>query len=162
MARHVRTLALACLALMGNAWGASGPTPGPIARYSIDGKFDDVKDDVALAIQSRGLVIDHVSHVHAMLERTGKDLGTPQPIFREAQVFSFCSAVVSRRMLEANPHDIALCPYAISVYVLHHEPKRVYVAFRRPGAGEPPVAHGRLQEVEALLDGIVREALGLP
>lgn len=153
-------IAAAALLLAGGVAAAAGPTPGAVARYSSAGKFDEVKEDVALAIQARGLVIEQTSHIHAMLQRTGKDLGTPRAIYREAQALSFCSAVVSRRMMEADPHAIALCPYVISVYVLHDEPQTVYVAYRRPTAGSEPSP--TLQEVEQLLDGIAREALGLP
>ncbi|HEX7044343.1 MAG TPA: DUF302 domain-containing protein [Burkholderiales bacterium] len=157
----MRYLAALGLALAVSALAAgSGPTPGPVARYVTEGRFEDVRDDVRLAIQARGLVIDHESHVHEMLERTGRDVGARRPVFRAAEAFSFCSAVVSRRMLEADPHHVANCPYVIHVYALPHEPGRVYVSYRRPVAAGGDA--NALAEVEALLDGIVRDALGLP
>lgn len=160
----VLQLALAAVAtgLSGSTVGATAlqVTSGPIVRYATDARFEDVRDDIIFAIRGRGLVIDHTSHIRGMLERTGKDLGETRAIYRHAQAFSFCSAVVSRRMMEADPHNIAFCPYVIAVYVLVREPQRVYVAFRRP-ASTGAISNQALAEVAALLDGIVREAIGL-
>ena len=39
------------------------------------GKFANVKDDLVAAIEQRGLMVNTVSHVGDMLERTGRDLG---------------------------------------------------------------------------------------
>jgi len=55
--RYAIALVLALAASAASA--GSGPTPGPVARYVTEGKFEDVRDDVRLAIQERGLVIDH-------------------------------------------------------------------------------------------------------
>lgn len=151
---------LVALLVTDTALAASGPTPGPVARYAIEGKFEDVRDDLRFAIQARGLVVDHVSHIQAMLDRTGKDLGAKRRVFQHAQALSFCSAVVSRRMMEADAHHIAFCPYVISVYTLAAEPDHVYVAFRRPRT-DAPGSEKALREVEALLDDIVREALDI-
>ncbi len=38
--------------------------PHPIVTYSKAAKFDDVRDDLKLAIEGRGLVIDHESFVN--------------------------------------------------------------------------------------------------
>jgi uncharacterized protein (DUF302 family) len=138
---------------------------GPIVRYSAKGKYGNVRDDVMNAITGRGLVIDNTSHVAVMLDRTGKDLGATKKVYGEdqGQVFSFCSAVVSRRTMEADPHNIAFCPYAIAVYSTASEPDTVYVAYRRPQSpGADAASTAALREVESLLDGIVREALSLP
>ena len=163
---RVTTLTLVAFALSAfanlGAHAASTNKAGPVARYHVEGKFEYVSEDIKLAIQNRGLVVDHTSHINDMLVRTGKDLGTTKQVFVEADAYSFCSASVSRKMMEADPHNIAYCPYVIAVYVLPQEPKRVYVTFRRP---EPPTGNANsrkaLREVEELLDGIVREALNL-
>jgi len=123
---------------------------GSVARYSSDAKFDDVRDDVERAILAKGLVIDHTSFVAKMLDRTGKDLGSDKKLFADGhgQAFVFCSAAVSRKTMEADAHNMAFCPYSIVLYSTAAEPKKVYVAYRRA-----------LPDVDALLDGIVREAL---
>ena len=136
----------------------------PVVHYSAKARFADVRDDLASAIANRGLVIDNTSHVGAMLDRTGKDLGKTKRIFGDDQglVFSFCSAVVSRATMEADPFNIVFCPYAVAVYSTVHEPGTVHVAYRRPlRTGGNPASQAALREVEMLLDGIAREALNL-
>ena len=144
---------------------AGAADTSPIMRYSAEGKYENVRDDLINAITGRGLVIDHNSHVAKMLDRTGKDLGTTKKIFGDdqGQTFSFCSAVVSRKTMEADPHNILFCPYTIALYTSVGEPKKVYLAYRRPQrADDSAASKAALKEVEALLDGIAREALNLP
>ncbi len=130
------------------------------AQYSKEGKFEDVRDDLKAAIQDRGLVIDHTSHIHNMLERTGKDIGQTAKIFKDAEAFSFCSATVSRSTMEADPHNIVFCPYTITVYATEKEPGKVYVVYRRPQQVGSEASKVSLKAVHDLLDGIVREAVG--
>jgi len=138
---------------------AADKKTGPIARYEVEGKYEDVVEDLKLAIQNQGLVIDHTSHINDMLVRTGKDLGTTKQIYANAEAFAFCSATVSRQMMEPDPHNIAYCPYVIAVYALPKEPNRVYIAFRRPTPTGSAASRKALRKVEELLEGIVREAL---
>jgi uncharacterized protein (DUF302 family) len=143
---------------------ANAADADPIVRYSAEGKYENVRDDLINAITGRGLVIDHNSHVARMLDRTGKDLGTTKKIFGDdqGQTFSFCSAVVSRKTMEADPHNILFCPYTIALYSTLAEPKKVYIAYRRPQrADDSAASEAALNEVAALLDGIAREALNL-
>ena len=118
--------------------------------HTFDGSFDDATFAVETAIVGRGLVIDHVSHVGDMLNRTGADVGSSVMIFENADVMTFCSAVVSRTVMEADPMNIAHCPYGI------------FIA-ERDGAvmvGHRTYPEGPMQEVQVLLDAIVREAVG--
>lgn len=130
-----------------------------VATYSTVGEVEDVKDNLVFAITNRGMVINNVSHVGEMLERTGKDLGATRQVFVHADILEFCSATVSRQTMEADPHNIVFCPYAISVYALPAEPKKVYVSYRRPLKRGPGGAEQALEPVEKLLGDIVREAL---
>ena len=134
--------------------------PGHMVQYSKDGKFEDIRDDLKVAIQNRGLVIDHTSHIHNMLERTGKDIGQTAKIFKDAEAFSFCSATVSRGTMEADAHNIVFCPYTISAYVTEKEPGKVYVVFRRLQSVGSETSKASLKAVHDLLDGIAREAVG--
>ncbi len=140
-------------------------TPEYIKQYTTEGKFEDVKEDIAIAIINRGLVINDTSHIAKMLDRTGKDLGTTKKIFYgedQAQAFSFCSAVISRKTMEADPHNVAFCPYTIVAYVTKEEPNKVYVAYQRPlREGGTDASKASLKVVDDLLDGIVREALNI-
>src|SRR5688500_2698795 len=134
--------------------------PKPIVTYSKSGKFEDVREDLKLAIEGKGLVIDYESHVNRMLERTGKDVGSARKLYADAQAFVFCSAALSRKTMEADPANMAMCPYAIVVYEALSEPGTVRVAYRRPWRPDgSPASQAALKEVEALLDAIAREAL---
>lgn len=118
--------------------------------YEFDGTFDDATFDLESAIIGRGLVIDHVSHTGEMLARTAADVGSDVVIFDGADVFLFCSAVISRKVMEADPMNIAHCPYAM--FVTDRE-GIVQIGYRN-------MPDGAMQEVQSLLDDIAREAAG--
>jgi uncharacterized protein (DUF302 family) len=118
--------------------------------YPYDGTFEDAAFSVESAIIGKGLVIDYVSHVGEMLSRTGGDVGSNVELFNEADIFVFCSAVVSRKVMEADPMNIAHCPYGIFVADRGGE---ILVGYRH-------YPEGPMQEVQALLDEIVNDALG--
>ena len=136
--------------------------PHPVVSYSKRAKFDDVRDDLKAAIEGKGLVIDYQSFVNRMLERTGKDVGSAKKLYADAQAFVFCSARLSRKTMEADSANAALCPYSIMVYATAQDPGTVHVAYRRPWRPDGSAASkAALKEVERLLDGIAKEALGL-
>ncbi len=127
--------------------------------YQAEGEFKDFKEAVSLAITERGMVINNVSHIGDMLERTGKDMGIKESkVYGEAEALEFCSATVSRAMMEADVHNIVFCPYIISVYTLLTEKDKVYIAYRRPQLVGSEKSRQSLQAVEKLLDDIVRQA----
>lgn len=130
-----------------------------VAVFTANGDFDDVKDNIVFAINGRGLVINNTSHIGEMLERTGRDLGVGKQIYLKAESLEFCSATVSRKMMEADPHNIIFCPYIISVYVLPADPKKIYVAYRKPDIAGTPQSQEALKAVDDLLTGIISEAL---
>jgi uncharacterized protein (DUF302 family) len=136
--------------------------PHPVVTYSKRAKFDDVRDDLKAAIEGKGLVIDYQSYVGRMLERTGKDVGSARRLYADAQAFVFCSALWSRKSMVADPANAAHCPYSIMVYATAQDPGTVHVAYRRPWRPDGSAASkAALKAVEALLDGIAREALGM-
>ncbi|MCI2398123.1 DUF302 domain-containing protein [Aliiroseovarius subalbicans] len=121
----------------------------PAVTYPFDGSFEDATFAVESAIVGAGLVIDYVSHTGEMLARTGADVGSDVELFAAADIFLFCSAVTSRKVMEANPMNIAHCPYGIFVADQGGE---VVVGYRKYPEGE-------MQEVQALLDGLVKEVV---
>lgn len=117
--------------------------------FDYPGSFDDASFAIENAIINRGLVIDYTSHVGDMLNRTGADVGATEELFDNAQIFLFCSAAVSRRVMEADPMNIVHCPYGIFIAEMD-------------GAvtiGHRDYPDGPMQEVEALLDAIILEAM---
>ena len=153
----VRRLALAFLAT--GATAVLAVDPRPVVAYSKKAKFEEVRDDLKLAIEGKGLVIDYQSYVGRMLERTGKDVGSARKLYTDAQAFVFCSAALSRKTMEADPHNIVYCPYIISVYVLPNEPKKTYVSFRKPEIVGSPASKVALKNIEKLLRSIIKDAL---
>lgn len=141
-----RTALAAAVILAARAASADGAA----VVHPFDGSFEDAAFAVESAIVGRGLVIDYVSHTGEMLNRTAADVGSDVTLFEAADIFLFCSAVVSRRVMEADSMNIAHCPYGI------------FVA-ERDGAvivGHRTYPEGPMQEVEALLGDIVRDAVG--
>ncbi len=130
---------------------AAGTAAAQDAHVSVyDGSFDDAEFELEQAIKGRGLVIDFVSHVGEMLERTGEDVGSDVKLFEEADIFIFCSAVMSRQVMEADPGNLVHCPYGI--YVAEREGE-VTLGYR-------DYPDGPMQAVEDMLGEIVAEVTG--
>jgi uncharacterized protein (DUF302 family) len=158
LAAFLTAITLAAMLVM----PALAADPHPVVSYSKQAKFEDVRDDLRFAIEGKGLVIDYRSHVGDMLARTGKDVGSARKLYQDAEGFVFCSAVLSRKMMEADPANVAMCPYTIMVYATAQEPGKVHVTYHRPWRPDGSAASkAALKEVEALLDGIARQALGM-
>ena len=145
MLKSILSSAVVLVAFAGTAMSQSAST-----TYVYDGTFEDAAFGVENAIIGKGLVIDFVSHVGEMLDRTGQDVGSDVKLFEEADIFVFCSAVVSRKVMEADPMNIAHCPYGVFVADRGGE---VIVGYRN-------YPQGAMQEVQSLLDEIAREATG--
>lgn len=118
--------------------------------YPFDGSFDDATFAVESAIIGKGLVIDYVSHAGEMLARTAADVGSDKTLFAAADIFLFCSAQLSREVMEADPMNIAHCPYGIFVADIDGA---VLVGHRTYPDGE-------MQKVQSLLDEIIQDAVG--
>lgn len=126
--------------------------------YAKKGSFEDVKLDLSDAITKRGLVVDFTGNVGRMLERTGKDVGSTKAIYRHAEYVSFCSAMLSRQMMEADPANAGFCPFVVFIYEAAAKPGEVVVGFRRMPKGTGAATQKALASVEAMLDGIAKEA----
>ena len=149
---RMKTKLIATLAVL--ACGASAAVAQDAQVWQVEDSFDNVTFAVESAIIGQGLVIDHISHTGEMLERTKADVGADQTIFTGADIFSFCSATVSRAVMETDPTNVQFCPYGIFVYERPEEPGQVTVGFR-------DYPEGAMDQVEALLSDIVKEALML-
>ncbi len=124
-----------------------------VVTYTTDQSFDDVVFGVENAIIDQGLLAENVSHVGEMLERTRADVGSDVVLFEAAEVYSFCSAALSRKVMEADPLNIRFCPYTIFV-------------MQAAGSDEVTIGYrsfpeGPMQEVQALLDTIAKAAIGM-
>lgn len=153
------TPGLFMLLVLALAPAAQAASPADAVVREVNGQYADIKEQVLFAIENRGLVLNYVSHIGAMLERTGRDIGRPRPIYGNAELLEFCSAAVSRGTMEADPRNIVFCPYSIAIYTLPDKPGTVFVAYRKPNPAGSPQSADALRDVGRLLDDIVSDAL---
>ena len=133
--------------------------------YSTKGEFQVVLQDLQDAIIGRGLVIDFTGHVDVMLERTSKTVGSVteggiKSPYLAAKYLQFCSAKLTHEAVSANPFNLAICPYVVFAFEARAEPGKIVVGFRRTLPGPSKSSRKAFGKVEALLDGISREATG--
>ncbi len=126
--------------------------------FKAHGAYSDVRDFVRMSIEAEGLSINSTGHIADMLERTGKDIGATKKLYENGEQFEFCSATLSRAMMDADPHAIALCPFIISVYEVPGD-KTVYVAYRKPVQTKNPKLQKVLADIEKLQVKIIKGAI---
>ena len=152
-----RLLAIAVLAFA-TGISASAFADNGLKTYTKKGTYDDVRFELTTTIENRGLKIDYNGKIAAMLERTGQDVGSTKPVYKAGEFFTFCSAKLSRDMMEADPMNIGYCPYVMFVYETAANPGTVIVGYRKPPAGSGPAATA-FKEIDTLLDGIAKDAI---
>jgi len=160
--RRCKGLLLAMLLATSQGVAAADPevqTTDSRKTYVTSGSFADVREDLELAITGRGIVINNVAHIGNMLSRTAADVGAAVKVYQQAEALEFCSATLSRKMMEADRHNIVFCPYVIAVYTLPDDPQHVFVSYRRPPIIGSEASQQALREVEALLDSLISESL---
>lgn len=104
----------------------------PAWVYETDGSFEDIKEELLLAIEAKGLVISFTSHSAKMFARTAKSVGQNTLIYKNGETVFFCKADLSHKMVEENPHNVIFCPYSIAVYELVKQPGKVFLTFAPP------------------------------
>ena len=152
MKKLLAVCAMLCLPL--TALAAEGYS----VLFKAQGSYQDVRDNLQMAIEGKGLKITNTNHIGEMLDRTGKDIGQTRQVYENAEQFEFCSATVSRQMMEADPHAIVMCPYSIVVYTIPND-KAVYLAYRKPAATKNPKLKKTLVELEKLLTDIIKDSM---
>ncbi len=152
MKKFLAACAIVCLPL--SAMASEAYT----VLFKTQGTFQDVRDGLQFAIEGKGLKINHTNKIAEMLARTGVDVGATKQVYVDGEQFEFCSAAISRRMMEADPHAMVMCPYIMSVYTVPND-KNVYIAYRKPGPTRNPALKKALADVEKLLTDIAKEAM---
>lgn len=151
---------LASLALMVTAtavW-SNGNSDGPPVYTKVveDVEYADTLDALKEVIQGRGINIAHELPPSDMLERTGPAFGITEQVLKDGEIVEFCSAKISHKLIQANPENISLCPFTISIYVLNSDPGNVRMTFRKPyvldEASRPAV-----EAMTELVMGIIEE-----
>lgn len=130
-----------------------------IKRFQTSGDFNDVKEFLLQAIAGRGIKISSTSYISKMLQRTKEAVGGREDIFKNAEAIGFCSATLSRQMMESDPHHIVFCPYTIVIYELAKQPGIIYLAFRRPVYSNPAANDKSLEDIDKLMSDIITEVI---
>ncbi len=152
---------LAGLLALSTTSAMSQETNSRIKTYVVEGSFEDVIFDLGEALTNQGLVIDDRNKVSDMLIRTGKDIGATKTIYKGGEVLGFCSARLSRNAMEADPMNIAFCPYSMFAYETTAKPGFVTVGYMKLDGASNPASKKALDAVNKLMDTMVREAAGL-
>ncbi len=158
MARAQRMIAVLCLLCLPTVGMGSVSAQELITRTKM-AAFEDVKFDLENAITGRGLVIDHTGNVGGMLDRTGADVGSTKKLYARAEYVVFCSAKLSRAMMEADPANVAFCPFVVFLYERADKPGEVVVGARPPAVQGDAASRAALSDVVALLKGVVDDAV---
>jgi len=140
------TTVLFCLATGAQAAGDD------IKTIESDAAFADVTAGIENAIVNRGFKVDYHGFLGEMLNRTATDVDASKALYKDAEFLTFCSAVVSRKVMEAEIGDIAYCPYVVFAYEAAEKPGTVTVGFRMLPAG------GERDAVNVLLSDIIKDA----
>ncbi|MBI3430818.1 MAG: DUF302 domain-containing protein [Hydrogenophilales bacterium] len=152
MKKFLAVCAIACMPL--SALAADAYT----VLFKTQGTFQDVRDSLQFAIEGKGLKINHTNKIAEMLARTGPEIGATRQVYVDGEQFEFCSATISRKMMEADPNAMVMCPYIVSVYTVPND-KSVYIAYRKPGPTRNPALKKALADVEKLLNDIIKQAM---
>ena len=156
MRRLLTIWALLLCTGMASAADAPAQSASPMKIYSSDQRYEDVVENVKMAIVDRGLLVSGTLHVSDMLNRTAPDLGFSE-VFVKAESVEFCSALISHKMAQAAPQNVTICPFTIAVYVTTAEPDKVHLAYRLPQLdGDDGQVTAAVVE---MLDGIVQDSL---
>lgn len=147
-----KLLIAAVMGLWASHGGAALAAGEDVFTVTTDNAFADTAQAVNDAIVNRGFKIDYHGFIGDMLKRTAGDVGATKTLYKDAEFFTFCSAVVSRQVMEADIGDIAYCPYVVFVYERADTPGEVVVGYRML-----PEGVGR-DQVNTLLKAIAEEA----
>jgi len=123
-----------------------------MSSITVPESLDDMEFAVESAILDKGLTIDFTSHSGDMLERTREAVGSDVVLFTGATIYNFCSATVSREVIEADINNIIYCPYSIYLYSTPDNPDVTTIGHEiYPGESMKPA--------NDLLDSIIANAL---
>ena len=125
------------------------------------GTFDDVRFELGNAVIATGVAVQSEGNIASMLGRTAADVGATETVYKHADFIAFCSAKYSRAMMEADPTNIAFCPFTVFIYETKFKPGEIIVGYRRPvvPSNQGTASAKAAADVDALLAKIVAEAV---
>lgn len=132
---------------------------GPIVHRVVEAAYEDVLFDLNEALTAQGLVKNYTAHVAEMLNRTAADVGATKTVYKNGDVVEFCSATLSRAAMEADPRNIALCPYSMFVYETVDNPGKIVIGYRKQLGASSAASKAALADVDALLEKMLNSVL---
>ena len=121
--------------------------------------YADVKLDLESAIEGKGLKIGAIGDLADMLGRTQADLGGGKATYKAAHYLQFCSASLAHKLSAADPTNIGHCPFLMFIYETAIKPGEVVVGYRSFTPAGSSATRAVLEEADAMLDAIAREAI---
>ena len=88
-------------------------------------------------IEEEGLIPGQVTQISEMMARTAPALGKTANIYQTAVLVPFCSVKVGWALVEEDPRQLTMCPFAIALYILPNAPEVVHISYRSPDATSP-------------------------
>ena len=161
IAGRVGQILIICMSIAVMASAASQVAAQEIVTRTKQGSFDDVRFDLGNAVIATGVSVQSEGNIAAMLGRTAQDVGAIETVYNRGEFVAFCSAKYSRAMMEADPANIAFCPFVVFAYETKQKPGEIVVGYRRPMV---PRSQGSASikaaaEVDALLAKIVADTV---
>ena len=132
-----------------------------IVTRTKPGNFDDVRMDLGNAILATGVTIQSQGNIAAMLGKTAADLGATETVYARAEFVAICSAHYSRTLMEADPTNLAFCPFTVFAFEAKAKPGEIVVGYRPVAvpAGQSARARAAAADVNALLQRIIDETV---
>lgn len=132
-----------------------------IKSFTVEASFEDALSDLTEALTNKGLVVDHKARVAFMLNRTAKDIGAKITVYKNGEVIEFCSAKLSRAAMEADPLNMAFCPYTMFVYETVKNPGKVTIGYKILSGASNEASQKALDAVNKLMLDMIKEAAGV-
>jgi len=136
----------------------AGDAADPLRTRTIQRAYGDVRIDLQNAIVNQGLTIDYNGKLGDMLKRTAKDVGAKGDLYVDAEYFTFCSSRLSRKMMDADPNNMGLCPYMVFLFEPVGSNGKVTVGYKEMPMRGDAGSQAALTEINALLQAILDEA----
>lgn len=146
------------LPLLMTTMGAGAGLAQEPRTFRAKGSYDDVRFELNNAIVARGLNPGATGNISEMLERTGAAVGSTTKVYKAAEYVTFCSARLSRQMIEADPANLSFCPFVLVIYETIATPGEIVIAFRPLSPHGSPASKAAIAAAEALLVSIAQEA----
>jgi uncharacterized protein (DUF302 family) len=148
--------------ISGGSWLASATeppgTPAIATERKSGARYQDVREDLLMAIEARGFVVGAIGDLGMMLSRSGPDLGR-KPVYLHAEYLNFCPTAIAHALAAAEPSDVAYCPFQMVIYETVAAPGTIVVGYRHPGAAGSAVTRAILADAERVFASIAKAAV---